>query len=87
MCKFEINVTAMTWDVVKCSLNHFCKNHYLKSKINDVILNMNKIIFEGHLLANLHVIPLLQEEKQVPCLNQKLFKICYSWYLGYTDDR
>ena len=64
----------MKYTTIKCSLNRFCKNDYLKSKINDVILNVNKIIFEGYLLANLHVIRLLQEEKQIPRLNQKFFQ-------------
>ncbi len=78
--KFEImllqghEMSSMKYSTIKCLLNCFCKNDYLKSKINDVVLNVNKIIFEGYLLANLHVISLLQEEKQLPCLNQKFFQ-------------
>jgi hypothetical protein len=59
---------------IKCSLNKFCKNDYLKSKINELVLNVNKIIFEGYVLANLHIIWLLDEDKEVPPLNQKVFQ-------------
>jgi hypothetical protein len=52
----------------------FCKNDYLKSKINELVLNVNKIIFEGYVLANLHIIRLLDEGKAVPPLNQKFFQ-------------
>jgi hypothetical protein len=35
---------------------------------------VNKIIFEGYVLANLHIIRLLDEGKEVPPLNQKFFQ-------------
>jgi hypothetical protein len=35
---------------------------------------VNKIIFEGYVLANLHIIWLLDEDKEVPPLNQKYFQ-------------
>jgi hypothetical protein len=35
---------------------------------------VNKIIFEGYVLANLHIIWLLDEGKEVPPLNQKFFQ-------------
>jgi hypothetical protein len=59
---------------IKCSLNKFCKNDYLKSNINELVLNVNKIVFEGYVLANLHIIWLLDEDKEVPPLNQKVFQ-------------
>jgi hypothetical protein len=59
---------------IKCSLNKFCKNNYLKSKINQLVHNVNKIIFEAYVLANLHIIWLLDKDKERPPLNQKFFK-------------
>jgi hypothetical protein len=35
---------------------------------------VNKIIFEGYLLANLHIIWLLDEDKELPPVNQKFFQ-------------
>jgi hypothetical protein len=35
---------------------------------------VNKIIFEGYVLANLHIIQLLDEDKELPPLNQKFFQ-------------
>jgi len=35
---------------------------------------VNKIVFEGYVLANLHIIWLLDEDKEVPPLNQKVFQ-------------
>jgi hypothetical protein len=35
---------------------------------------VNKIIFEGYVLANLHIIQLLDEDKEIPPLNQKFFQ-------------
>ncbi len=55
-------------------MNKFCKNNYLKSEINELVLNVNKIIFEEYVLANLHIIWLHDEGKEVPPLNQKFFQ-------------
>jgi hypothetical protein len=35
---------------------------------------VNKIIFEGYVLANLHIIQLLDKDKEIPPLNQKFFQ-------------
>jgi hypothetical protein len=59
---------------IKCSLNKFCWNDYLKSKIIKLVLDVNKIIFEGYVLANLHIIQLLDKDKEVPPLNQKFIQ-------------
>ena len=59
---------------MKCTLNEFCKNDYVKSKLNDITLNINKIIFETYLLANLHIIRLLDEGINIPALNQGFFQ-------------
>jgi hypothetical protein len=65
---------TLKYTSIKCSLNKFCKNNYPKSKINELALNVNKIIFEGYVLANLHIIRLLDEGKEVPPLIQKFFQ-------------
>jgi hypothetical protein len=56
---------------VNCSLNKFCKNDYLKSMINKLVLH---VIFEGYVLANLHIIQLLDKDNEVLPLNQKFFQ-------------
>jgi hypothetical protein len=65
---------TLKYTSIKCSLNKFCKNDYLKFKINELVLNVNKIIFEGYVLANLSIIWLLDEDKEVSPLHQKLFQ-------------
>jgi hypothetical protein len=73
---------TLKYTSIKCSLNKFCKNDYLKSKINERVLNVNKIIFEGYVLANLHIFRLLDEGKEVPPLNQKFFSKCSGASVG-----
>jgi hypothetical protein len=58
---------------IKGSLNKFCKNDFLKAKLNEITLNVNKIIFEAYLFANVHIIRLLRQNKPIPTLNQKFF--------------
>lgn len=41
---------------IKCTLHKFCKNDYFKSKLNDITLNVNKIIFKAYHLANLYTV-------------------------------
>ncbi len=65
---------TLSYTSIKCSLKKFCKNNYLKSKIKILVINVNKIIFEGYLLANLHIIRLLDEDKEIMPLNQKFFQ-------------
>ncbi len=50
------DMKTLSYTSIKCSLNKFCKNNYLKSKINELVLNVNKIIVEAYVLANLHII-------------------------------
>ncbi len=58
---------------IKGSLNRFCKNDFLKAKLNEITLNVNKIIFEAYLFANVQIIRLLRQNKPIPTLNQKFF--------------
>jgi hypothetical protein len=69
------DMKTLSYTSIKCSLNKFCKNNYLKSKINELVLNVNKIIVEAYVLANLHIIWLLDEDKEIPPLNQKFFQM------------
>jgi hypothetical protein len=55
-------------------LQKIWKNKFLKYKINDVVLSVKKIYFEGHIL---HIIHLLKEEKVIPRLHQKLSEMSY----------
>ena len=66
----------MEFRCVKASVNQFCKNEFLLSKLNDVVLNASKVRFEAHALANLHILQLLKDEKPIPQLNQSFFQSC-----------
>lgn len=66
----------MSFSAIKCSLNQFCKNDYLQKKLNDVVLNANKIIFEAYCIANIHILRSLKEKKELPLLNQVFFQKC-----------
>ncbi len=76
---------TLSYTSIKGSFNKFCKNNnYCKSKINQLVLNVNKIIFEAYVLANLHIIWLLDEDKEILPLNQKFFQHVLaqrSWFL------
>jgi len=65
---------TLKYTSIKCSFNKFYKNDYLKSKINELVLNVNKIIVEGYVLFNLHISRLLDDDKEIPPLNQKFFQ-------------
>ena len=66
----------MSFSVVKVSLNKFCKDDYMKSKLNDIVINANKIMFEAYCFANMHVLKCLDEGKEIPKLNQAFFQSC-----------
>ena len=59
---------------VKMTLNTICSNDLLKQRINEFVLNANKIMFESYSLANLHIIKLINQNKQIPVLNQDFFQ-------------
>ena len=66
----------MDYRCVKASINQFCKNKFLQSKLNDIVLNSTKVRFEAHVFANLHILRLLKTEKPLPKLNQSFFQDC-----------
>ena len=65
-----------SFKAVKMTLNSICSNDFLKRRINEFVLNANKIMFESYCLANLHIIKLIDENKQIPILNQGFFQNC-----------
>ena len=65
-----------SFKAIKMSLNQFCNNENLKVRINEFVLNANKIMFEAYFLANIHIIRLINENKQIPKLNQSFFQHC-----------
>ena len=77
----------MSYTTVKTSLNQFCKNDYLKSKLNDVVLNSNKVVFEAYAFANLHILRLLEEGKPLPKLNQSFFQVCCAYVSAMRDKK
>ena len=66
----------MDYRCVKASINQFCKNEFLLSKLNDIVLNATKVRFEAHAFANLHILRLLKTGKPLPKLNQSFFQEC-----------
>ena len=71
---------------VKCSLNTFCNDEDVKERINEFVLNANKLMFEAYAFANLHVLRLLRDNKDIPPLDQKFFQSCCV-YVSETYER
>ena len=67
-----------SFKAVKMTLNSICSNELLKRRINEFVLNANKIMFESYCLANLHVIKLINQDKKIPILNQGFFPTLFS---------
>lgn len=65
-----------SFKAVKMTLNTICSNDLLKERINEFVLNANKIMFESYCLANLHIIKLINQNKLIPILNQGFFQHC-----------
>ena len=68
--------TEDSFKTVKMTLNTICSNDLLKGRINEFVLNANKIMFESYCLSNLHIIKLINQNKQIPILNQDFFQHC-----------
>ena len=54
-----------SFKAVKMTLNTICSNDLLKKRINEFVLNANKIMFESYCLANLHIIKLINQNKKI----------------------
>ncbi|KAG1696158.1 hypothetical protein DVH05_018693 [Phytophthora capsici] len=68
---------------VKTTLNSFCKRggRFLPGRAlpwEEVLADMNKGVLEAYLLANVHVLRLLKEEKEIPALDKNFFRSCLS---------
>ena len=50
------NIDTSKFTVVKSTLNQFCNNNFIKQKLNQHVLNSNKLIFEVYKFANLHLL-------------------------------
>ena len=65
-----------SFKTVKMTLNQFCSNKDIKCRINEFVLNANKIMFEAYAFANLHIIKCLNQNKDIPLINQTFFQNC-----------
>ncbi|OWZ00938.1 hypothetical protein PHMEG_00027771, partial [Phytophthora megakarya] len=64
---------------VKATLNTFCKRggKFLPGRSmpwEEVLADMNKGVLEAYLLANVHVLRLLQEQKEILKLDANFFR-------------
>jgi hypothetical protein len=62
--------------VVKSTLNQFCNNNFIKQKLNQHVLNCNKLIFEVYKFANLHLLRCFRDNEALPILDQSFFYKC-----------
>jgi hypothetical protein len=81
------NGHKMSYIAVKSSLKQFCKDDYFTSRINDVVVTANKIMFEAYCFANLHVLNSLNEHKRIPVLNNCFFQKCCSTVSTFKDKK
>ena len=51
-------------------------NHSLRGLLRSCAHNVSRVAFEAYLLANMHVLRLIQEKKPLPPLDQSFFKSC-----------
>jgi len=77
----------MSYIAVKGSLKQFCKDDYFLSKINNVVVTTNKIVFEAYCFANLHLLNSLKQGKAIPVLNQSFFYQCCSIISTFKDKK
>jgi hypothetical protein len=68
---------------VKTTLNAFCKRggRFLPGRVlpwEEVLADMNKGVLEAYLLANVHVLRLIEAGKDIPELNMLFFRRCLS---------
>lgn len=62
---------------VKISFDSLLKNDHLNGRIQEIVLDINKIHFLSYQLLNYHFTRLIQENKPSPDLKQNLFyKAC-----------
>ncbi len=59
------------YTIIKCSLQEFCIDVKWMNVIQDAVERANRIVTEGYHLLNLHVRRLIEEEKDIPKLDEK----------------
>jgi len=72
----DSDVEEDSFKAIKMTLNQICPNFQLKNRINEFVLNANKIMFESYALANLHITRLLTQNQPLPLLDQTFFQNC-----------
>ena len=70
------NIDTSKFTVVKSTLNQFCNNNLIKQKLNQHVLNSNKLIFEVYKFANLHLLRCFSDNEALPVLDQSFFYKC-----------
>ena len=74
----ELNKTK-SFVSVKIKWKTFCKNDAIRDGIIPIIDNCNKIIYNSFHLANIHFLKHLENNDDLPTLNQSYFqKLCTS---------
>lgn len=64
----------MEFSCYKCSLKTICKNEKILIVINNIVKNINKVITDTYFFLNLHVLRLLEENKNIPILDQSFIQ-------------
>lgn len=62
--------------IVKMKLNTFCDNVAIKNKLNFIVIEMNRLLGEAYLFANIHVTRLISENKAVPLMDRNFYYRC-----------
>jgi hypothetical protein len=76
--RYELNKTK-SFVSVKMKWKTFCKNDAIRDGIIPIIDNCNKIIYNSFHLANIHFLKHLENNDDLPTLNQSYFqKLCTS---------
>jgi hypothetical protein len=70
------DIDTSKFTVVKSTLNQFCNNNFIKQKLNQHVLNSNKLIFEVYKFANLHLLRCFRDNEVLPVLDQSFFYKC-----------
>ena len=70
------DIDTSKFTVVKSTLNQFCNNNFVKQKLNQHVLNSNKLIFEVYKFANLHLLRCFRDNEVLPVLDQSFFYKC-----------
>lgn len=70
--------------VVKMKLAAFCPNPNIRKKIASITLDMNRAVGEAYAFANLHVIRLLHQRKELPKIDRNFYYRCL---VAVTDSK